>query len=887
MKSKPQLPRLSLRFLNWFCPPNLYESIEGDLLEQFEEDVKLVGDKKAKRRFVWNTLKFFRPGILLRNQLTMPLNSVDMIVNNLRFTIRHLSRQKLNSSLHIVGLTLGISVCLLIGLFIRYETRFDSYHDHAERIYRVNSTFKEGDINFDLYATPILLADAIRQEMPTVEKVAMTRAHFKTVIEVSAQKHFKQEHVLIVEPDFLDIFKVEVIRGNGHEALRTPYQALLTKSVAEKFYGEEDPVGKTFKYKNRFLITVAGIINDLPAYTNLPAEILLSYTDNNEFLDNGDTWFFGDFPWAKISASTFVRLTENTSSVDAVSQLQKIANKNLNAAPTLDKKIRASFSLQPLNEIHFSTDRFGGGPWVKTVNVSWLWFFAGIGVIVLGLACINFLNLSTAQALARSKEVGIRKSIGAQKNQLIIQFLSEASVLVTMATIVSLVIVHLSMSPINQLLEKNLSLQLLWSPEIIGTVLAIILLTIVMAGFYPAWMSARFNPLVGLKSNFGHDKFGSSSLRKVLVTTQFTVSSVLLITVLVIAQQVDFMRNKDLGFDKENIIHVEVGNSRKAQSFVQQLKQVSAVKEVSLSRSSPISNDHWWNSISQNNTSDRYTLCAIYADEHFYSLFRLHLLSGRIPLPTEFIADSLRDETYVNKVVVNENLLKTLNLGNAHDAIGKHFWWGSETEIVGVVSDFNTEPLSFKISPTLMVQDPSIFSQANIKIEKGSNLTQTLASIEAIWKENFPEGVFEVKFLDEQINSLYKLEIKLYTLFKIFAGLAIVLSCLGLWGLITLAAHQRTKEIGIRKVLGASVNAIVALLSKDFLVIVAIAFGLASPLAYYLMNQLLSNFAYHVDIGWQVFVFTGIMLLLITIVTISSQVLMAALANPVNSLKNE
>lgn len=810
-----------------------------------------------------------------------------MIVNNLRFALRHLNGQKLNSLLHIVGLTLGISVCLLIGLFIRYETSFDAYHYHADRIYRVNSTFKEGDINFDLYATPMLLADAIRNEMPSVEKVTLTRAHFKTVIEVNDQKHFKQEHVLVVEPDFLDVFKIEVLSGNGYEALRTPYQALLTKSVAEKFYGAEDPIGKTFKYKNKFLITVAGIIDDLPAYTNLPAEILLSYTNDNDFLDNGDTWFFGDFPWAKISASTFVRLAENNNPIDAETQLQKIADKNLNGAPTLDRKIRLIFSLQPLSEIHFSTERSGGGPWVNAVNKSWLWFFAGIGMIVLGLACINFLNLSTAQALARSKEVGTRKSIGAQKNQLVVQFLGEASVLVTMATIISIVVVHLSMSAINQLLEKNLSLQLLWSTEIMGALLAIFLLTIVIAGFYPAWISARFNPLVGLKSNFRQGKSGSTSLRKVLVTTQFAVSSVLLISVLLIGQQVDFMRDKDLGFDKENIIHVEVGNSRMAQSFVQQLKQVSAVKEVSLSRSSPISNDHWWNSISQTNTSDRYPVCAIYADEHFYSLFNLHLLSGRIPHAMEFTPDSLRDEKYVNKVVVNENLLKALALGAATDAIGKHFWWGGDTEIVGVVSDFNTEPLSFKISPTLVAQDPSIFSQANIKIEKGSDSTLALASIEAIWKKNFPKGVFEVKFLDEQINSLYKLEIKLHTLFKVFAVIAITLSCLGLWGLITLAAHQRTKEIGIRKVLGASINAIFILLSRSYLTLVVIAFAIAAPVAYLLMTELLSNFAYHISITGRTFLVAGVSLFLITLLTIAYQVLKAAFLNPVNSLKSE
>jgi hypothetical protein len=326
-----------------------------------------------------------------------------MIINNLRFTVRHLFRQKTNSALHITGLTLGMSVCLLIGLFIRYETSFDSYHDKADRIYRVNSVFREGEIKFDLYATPIPLAEAIRNEVTGVEKVTFTRAQFKTVVEINPQKLFKQEHALIVEPEFLDIFKIEVVSGNGYKALRTPYQALLAESVAEKFFGKEDPIGKTFKYKNKFIITVGGVIRDMPPHTNLPASMLLSYVNNQEFLDNGDTWYFGDFAWAKISASTYFVLADNSNPEKIKSQLKQIADRNINAAPSLNNKIKGDFEIQPLGAIHFDTQRFGGGPWVSAISRSWLWFFIGIGIIVLTLACINFLNLSTAQAFARGK----------------------------------------------------------------------------------------------------------------------------------------------------------------------------------------------------------------------------------------------------------------------------------------------------------------------------------------------------------------------------------------------------------------------------------------------------------------------------------------------------
>ncbi len=810
-----------------------------------------------------------------------------MIVNNLRFTVRHLLRQKVNSALHITGLTLGMSVCLLIGLFIHYETSFDLHHEKSKDIYRVNSVFKDGGMKIDLYATPIQLAEAIRNEVTGIEKATFARAQFKTVVEINPQKLFKQERVLIVEPEFLDIFGIEVLQGDAHKALRTPYQALLTETTAKKLFGNEDALGKTFKYKNKFTITVAGVIRDMPSTTNLPATMLLSYAKDRELLDNGDTWHFGDFEWVKLSVSTYILLKENSDIRNIEVQLKKLVDKNINTSPVLSKEIHGDFELQSLRDIHFDTQRFGGGPWVKVINRSWLLFFAGIALIVLILACINFLNLSTAQAFARGKEVGVRKSIGAQRGQLIIQFLVEAALLVFASAGLSIIVAFFSLAPINQLLDKGIIFQPLQSPQLISFILIGILLTILLAGLYPAWVIAKFNPIVTLKSNSQGGAQGSTWLRKVLVTIQFTVSAALLIAVLLIAQQVDYMLEKELGFEKENIVNVEITDPNKAPGLFRELQQIPSVKDVSLSRTSPISDDHWWNSIGQTENSDRHGACVMYVDDRFYSFYNLHLLSGRLPQSSEYIPDSLRSDQYINKVVVNQNLLKTLALGEPAEAIGKHFWWGIETEIIGVIADFNAEPLSQRIPATILTHDPTIYAQANIKIEKGSNLATTLASIEKVWKKNSPEGVYEAKFLNSQIDGFYKLEKKLYALFKVFAAIAVLISCLGLWGLVSFTAQQRTKEIGIRKVLGASVNAILVLLSKDFILVVLIAFALASPLAYYLMNELLANFAFHISIGWQVFVVTGTTLLTLTILTVSFQIIKAAMANPVNSLKSE
>ena len=811
-----------------------------------------------------------------------------MILNNLLFGLRHLRRQKFNSLLHVTGLALGMSVCILIGLFIQQELSFDGYHSKADRIYRINSVWTEAGKEFNLYASPLPLAEAIRNEMSGIETVALVRPQFKAVIEINPQKIFKQDHVLIVEPAFLDIFNINIVSGDANKALSTPYQAIVTETIAQKYFGNEDAIGKTFKYRDKFLITIGGIMRDLPSNTSLPASILLSYVPNSDFLENGDTWYFGDIEWTKLAAVTYIVLDENTDPKNVETQLKQIADKNINSAPTLDKAIQGSFEIQPLNDIHFDTTRFGGGPWVAAIDFSWLWFFACIGLIVLTLACINFLNLSTAQAFIRAREVGIRKSIGAKRSQLIGQFMGEAFIITGISGLISMIIVQSALFPLNDLLEKEITFDLLQSPELIMGLLLFVVFTALSAGLYPAWITSKFNPVVVLKSNSAGTGIQELSwLRKGFVVIQFTISTGLFMAVLLIAQQVNFMRNNDLGFETENIINVKLGDQNKRQAFSNELKQVRGVKDISFARSSPISDDHWWNTISKTENADRQSVCAIYGDDHFYDVYGLRLLSGHIPQEGGNNSNVDSTEKSVSRVVVNEKLLEALDLGSPQEAIGKSFWWGGDTEIAGVVADFNMEPLKYAISPTLIMQDHEVYSHASIRLELNAHLSETLTQIERVWKKHFTDDVYEFQFLDSQIDSFYKTEARLYTLFRIFAGLAILISCLGLWGLVTFVSQQRTKEIGIRKVLGASVNAILWLLSKDFFLMILIAFAVASPVTYYFINNWLQNFAFRVDIGWETFVITGISLFTVGSLTISVQTFKASVANPVNSLRSE
>ncbi len=807
-----------------------------------------------------------------------------MITKNISLAFRHLVRRKLDTSLHIIGLTLGLSVCLVIALFIRYELSFDAYHEKVDQTYRIISVWTDGNNKDKHFSTPFPLANAIRNEISGIEHISFAHPVYTKIVELNPQKRFLQEHILAVEPEFLDIINVEVVQGDIYKTLRQPYQAVLTESTAKKFFGSEDPIGKVFSLEvnSKFEFTVGAIIRDLPPNTHLPASILVSYSYEEGFLKshlNG---------WSYVSGTeTLVVLPENADLKIITAQLNKIAAKN---------KTHSEFELQPLHDIHFNTSMAGGGGWVQAVSPSWLWFFASIGITVLVLACINFINLSTAQALTRAKEVGVRKSVGAGRLNLMIQFLSEAWILTILAGILSIALAQLFLPTINLLLDKKILFDLTESPNLLLSLLVSAVIIGLLAGTYPAWMIAKFNPTITLKvgAMSGGDN-GSSWLRKGLVVVQFSISIALLMLVILIAQQVNFLRSKNLGFNKDNIINVEIKpRANKESIFRNELGKINQVKDVSFATATPSSQGHWGTIMNRTNGDDptREDVTLIFADDRFCKMYDMKLLAGRFleSADTSSITHSIPEEKQIMKAVVNEALITSLKFDSNEAAIGERIWigWNSgNVEIVGVVSNFNTGPLQEVIKPALITPSLRDYEQAGIKIEAGSDVPQTIAGIEAAWKIAYPEGIFTYQFLDEQIDAFYKAEERLFTLFKVFSGLAMFISCLGLWGLATFAAQVRTKEIGIRKVLGASVNKIVMLLSKDFLILVLISLLIATPLAWYGMRQWLQNYAFRTEISGWIFGFSGTIAILIAIITVSFQAIKAAISNPVDSLRSE
>jgi len=817
-----------------------------------------------------------------------------MLKQNLITALRHLGRQKLNTALHIIGLTIGISVCLLVTLFLQYEMSFDSYHEKAERTYRVISKWTSNEEEDYHFSTPFPLANAIRNEVTGIEQVAFAHPVYSTkIVEVSPQKRFLEDRILAIEPEFLDVFQLEPIKGDLQKVLHQPYQAILTETQAKKFFGDEEPIGKTFSIHagEKFEFTVSAIIKDLPTNTHLPVSIFVSYVYSEKFLKpNLDGWSYVS------GTETLIVVPEQVDINNIKKQLKAIADKHINNDEALPKNFRSDFDLQLLTDVHFNAAYGGGGEWVKAISVNWLWFFASIGIAVLLLACINFMNLSTAQALARAKEVGVRKSIGAGRLNLIGQFLLEAWILTFIAGILSVALAQLLLPAINTFLEKGIVFNPLQSPLFTIALISGVFLLGLLAGLYPAFVIARFNPASSLKggSKVAGDH-GSVWVRQGLVIAQFTISVGMLMAVILISQQVSFLRGKNLGFNKENIINVEIPERvNKHDLFRAELEKNSSIKAVSFATATPSNNGHWGTIMNRTNRDDpnRKEVTLIFADAEYCKMYGFKLLAGRFieAADSNSISKSLPEAQQIMKAVVNEKLIHELNFKSNEAAIGERMWigWNSgNVEIVGVVTDFNTASLQEGIKPTLITQSPHDYSQAGIKLEAGSDLPIAIASIEAVWKATYPEGIFSYKFLDQQIDAFYKSEERLFTLFKVFSAMAMLISCLGLWGLAAYAAQSRTKEIGIRKVMGASVNNIVLLLSRDLLILVLVALVIATPLSWYGINQWLQNYAYRMEIGYWVFGLAGALAILIALITVSSQAFKAAVTNPVDSLRSE
>ncbi|CAN5821293.1 ABC transporter permease [soil metagenome] len=819
-----------------------------------------------------------------------------MFKNYFKTAFRSLVRNKTYSIINIAGLAVGVAVCMMIFIIIQYQISFDDFHSKKDRVYRVLTESHHADAGNISYAknVPFPMPEGLKAEFPQLEQVAPVYASHNDELQViddngTPVKNFKEQNgVFYTSPSFFSMFDFPLLAGS-YESLKDPNNVLLTEEIAESYFGDwKTAVGKTIKITGYYnmgaglfqfpatALKVSGVLATIPANTDFQLKLVVAY--GTDF--TGDAAYGFEQPQWNQSApdyGCYAMLPPNISVDNFNQQLSAYARK----VQTANNK--DSYIIQPISAVHY--DATAGNYSNKTIsheliNVLWL-----IAAFILLIACVNFINLSTAQAVNRAKEVGVRKVLGSNKTQLQIQFIIETFLIVTIAVILAAGITLLALPYINQLLELSLSFKILTDPAVILFLLATTIFVTALAGFYPSIVLSRFNPVNALKSKLTVNTTKGISLRRGLVVFQFVIAQALIIGTLIIVQQMNYFMDQPLGFDKDAIVNVPYRPDSTGGKLTDYLKQQllsNGAQAVSFSSNSPIEdNSNMFTTFKFDNAlkDEDFQAISKFADNDYVQTFKLQLVAGR----------NLKPSGYTQEFLVNESFVKTLGLKKPEDILNKEInMMGGliKCPVVGVLKDFNDRSLRNNISPLLIATNNTMYRQASIKLST-ANIASSMQAIKKIWEQTFPNQVYEYRFLDDKVASFYKQENQLSQLYKIFAAIAIFLSCLGLYGLASFMAAQRIKEVGIRKVLGATAGNIVYLFSKEFIILISIAFLIASPIAWYFMNQWLQDYVYRINISWWIFLAGGLVSIIIALATISFQAIKAAVANPVKSLRNE
>lgn len=760
---------------------------------------------------------------------------------------------------------MGIASCLVIFLVVRNELGFDNFNYKANRTYRVTLNALDFNSNVSVGIVP-----AIRADFPELEQVSQVFYMHNALVKVGNTR-YNEKDVAFADDHFTGVFDYQWLKGNPKTALEQPNTVVLTESFARKYFGDKEAMGQVIKVNNDFDYKVTGVIKDVPPNTHLPFNFLMSYeTVRAQFLKNMSNFYAipgGSYAYIVLPAGYPVERLQK--------RMPAFIEKNWGKQLAKEAKL----PLQPLMDIHFD-QRYINNIITPTSKDTY-WALAGVAILIIITACINFINLATTQAIKRGKEVGVRKVLGANRSQLIQQFLGETSLLVVISVVLAFLAAFFSLPVIAKWVDIKITNSLLLQPSVLLLLAALTVFLILSAGLYPAFVQSAFRPTDTLKSKSGISLKGLM-LRKGLVLAQFAISQILIVGTLVVAAQMDFFQNRDLGFNKDAVITFNVPDAGKREVLRQELLNNPGVKQLSFSSAAPAYNTDFtaFSSPQLGLTKDDVTEVKS-IDELYTNMFELKMLAGHKIVKTTG-KDSVPD------IMVNETLMHKLGIQNPQDAIGKHVNVGgyANAPIVGIVQDFQSESKHKKRRPCVLVYDTSNFFMASVKLQS-AGVPQTISRIGKDWSALFPDDLFSYQFLDEHIAQQYMQEQKVYTAFKLFSGIAILIGCLGLYGLVAFAAVQRTKEVGIRKVLGASLSNIVYLFAREFIVLISIAFLIAAPAAYFVMHNWLANFAYQVNISGGIFFIAISVSVAIAAFTIAHQAIKAAVANPVKSLRTE
>lgn len=797
-----------------------------------------------------------------------------MFKNYLKIAIRNLQRNKTYAMINVMGLALSMSCGILIFALVKHHLSFDNFHHNSDRIYRIVTEQHRDNISYT-FSVPNPLGKAFRNDYTFGEKVARICTFDEQLITVKQGNNIKkfrdEEGVAFTEPEFFEIFNYPLIKGDKKTVLAEPNTAIMTESAAKKYFGNEDPINKTFRLDNRIEFRITGILKDLPANTDRRTEIYASYPTLKSF----NEWSASDDSWGGIASSMqcFVLLRPGVSPA----QVEKVM-------PAYVKKYRPTsknvhhYKFQPLAEMHF--DARYSGPMEKKN----LWVLSFIGLFLIITACVNFINLATAQALKRSKEVGVRKVLGSLRMQLFWQFISETSMISVLGAIVAVLLAFLALPYVNSWFSSQISINLVSDWQLMLFIVSLIVVVTLFSGSYPGLILAGFQPVLALKGKLSQQNIGGFNTRRTLIITQFAISQVLIIGMVIIGNQMKYAQQSDLGFQREAIVTLPIASGTdlsKQKTIKSRFAALSGVEKVSIFNRPPASNSNWSTSIRFDNRAEDeiFRVNVKSADEHYLSTFDLELVAGR----NVFAADSMRE------CLVNETFVRKLNFSSPQEVIGKIVSMNggsSSGPIVGVVKDFHDRSFHEEINPVCITTMTGNYDMYGLKLNM-ANARTTLAAVEKIWMQAHPDQIYEYHFVDESIAEFYETESIMLKLIQAFSGIAIFIGCLGLYGLVSFMVAQKTKEIGIRKVLGGSIGSIIWIFGKEFSRLIIMAFAVAAPLAWWLMNNWLQDFKFRIDIKLDVFILAMASTFVVAALTVGYQVVKAALINPVKSLKAE
>lgn len=852
------------RFLVWLLLLILPEYVDDTTIDDFEEEYSHIaidrGRTFANFWFLLNILKSVPPFIAdaVRFRLVM-------LKNYATITWRNMKRHKTYSFINIAGLAMGLACCLLIALWVLDERSYDRFHENYDRLFRVVVNQPSSGEMRKIVATPPPLGPALKNDFPEI--VETTRlSYWGSVVLRAGDKSFNESHMIVVEPSFFNLFTFPFIKGEGAASLSMPNSALISERRAESFFGNEDPIGKVIKVDNRFDYIVRGVFRDIPYNTHIRQFDLVlpwSHLDHME-------WYESD-SWGTYSYRTYVLLGEKASFQDVNQKIAKLIQHH--SAGSKDEIL-----LEPISDIHLRSQyRLSTG----LRGIVYVYIFSVIALFVLLIACVNFMNLTTARSFNRAKEIGMRKTVGALRRQVIVQFFGESLFMTLYALGLALALICLVLPEFNKFTGKQLNFHSICNWQAVIGLIGITLFTVFVAGSYPALYLSSFRPVHVLRKVLQTGK-KKSVFRRVLIVLQFSMSVILIIGTLVVYAQLDYMRNRKIGWDRENIIKISLSAEMKKSFDIlkAELLKNPRILSVTAAYSDPTNFESSSSGVSWEgkNEEEIVHVSLNLVDYDFLDTLNIEMAEGR-----SFSKEYSTDATQA--FLINETLAKMME---TESPVGAKFSFiGREGQIIGVMKDFNFHSLRTGIGPLAIALGSDDYWRYALVRTRQDNVSSTLENLNNLWKKLFPYSPFAFHFIEEDYESQYRSEMRMGKLMNVFAGLAVFIACLGLLGLTSFAVEQRRKEIGIRKVLGASAGNVLWILGREFVFWVLVANVIAWPIAYFAMSGWLRNFAYRIGVGLEIFIFSSLLTLAVAVAAVAFQSLRAATSNPADSLRYE